>query len=835
MSKKTHLLHYVIQGALIVLSVAALLLLRQLLIHTEDIRAVFVYADIVLMVFVVSSVILVCIGFMFRKEKRENAPTADDDYLLRLHRQARVDSLTELLNREAATERIAGYLKTAARRESCTLFIIDLDNFKDINDNFGHFEGDKVLKLLASKLRAVFRTDDIVGRLGGDEFIVLMKDVPAGDAVRRKADELLSALEYMVSGDDISVTVTGSVGISGCGVGSGKDFETLYREADEALYRAKLAGKNGYSRFGGDEPNSGENDPGGRVLKENSASIQLKALIDNMEGGIALVEVSDETRAIYLSRSCVKLLQLSYEKLKQSENRILSFIHRADAGPVDGLLRRGARSGEPVDAVFRKTVKDGRVGWFHMRAVRIPFESSDNPVLIAILTDVTNLKMAELNYEAQKRQLETVLKVSNIVTFEVDIDARELIMTDASLKKYGIDVHVVKDVPDSLIEIGAIHPDSIEECRRMYDEIYAGVERGGAIVRTLKTDGQYTIERFSYFTVFDENGRPVKAVGIAESLETFRNMSLHVEIVEKQFRSYSDKTLMTLKITPDDDSFVSLKEDGTLPGLKPYYETYSDLFADLLTYAVNPEERKRLADELSIDGLLRSHRQGRVAVSIDYEALDPAGLPRCYFFAALLFVNRLNDEMCVFVRVEDKSRVRTLERLTGVRLDRIPLQGYTFESLRAFTNALIRLGGREKPCAVAVFSVANYDTLRNQLGQALMKELLGGYLGKTKIVLHNDYVVSYDGRSTLTVLIPELESEQWLYKLVDETVRFLKKPAFYQFYEEDLMDYRCGVSVERAHTAGFDELLSQARQALEQVKDAGGVRIGFYGRPEKAG
>jgi PAS domain-containing protein len=149
-----------------------------------------------------------------------------------------------------------------------------------------------------------------------------------------------------------------------------------------------------------------------------------------------------------------------------------------------------------------------------MRAVRIPFESSDNPVLIAIITDVTNLKMAELNYEAQKRQLETVLKVSNIVTFEVDINARELIMTDASLKKYGIDVHVVKDVPDSLFEIDAIHPDSIEECRRMYDEIYAGVERGSAIVRTLKTDGQYTIERFSYFTVHDENGRPDNALGI---------------------------------------------------------------------------------------------------------------------------------------------------------------------------------------------------------------------------------------------------------------------------------------------------------------------------------
>ena len=833
--RKGNWLQLVIQGALIVLSVAALLLLRHQFVQTDDIRKVFVFADIILLVFVLSSVILVFIGFVLLKEKRYFAPSEGEDYLFKLHQQARIDALTDLLNREAAKEKIVSYLKTAARRDSCTLFIIDLDNFKSINDNFGHYEGDRVLKILASKLYAVFRADDIVGRLGGDEFIVLMKHVSEADVVRKKAAELLSALEYMISGDDVSVTVTGSIGISGYSIGNGKDFETLYREADEALYRAKLAGKNRYSHFDRDELNGGERGPGDRVLKENSASIQLKALIDNIDGGIALVEASDEIRAIYLSRSCVKLLQLSYEKLKQAENKVLTFVHEDDAGPVDYMLRRGARSGEPGEAVFRRTVKDGRVGWFHMRAVRIPFEHSENPVLIAIITDVTNLKVAELNYEAQKQQLETVLKVSDIITFEVDIAARRLIMTDDSVEKYGLDVHVVEDMPESIIRKGAIHPDSVEECRRMYDEIYAGVERGGAIVRTLKMDGHYTIERFSYFTVYDDSARPVKAIGIAESLETYRNMLLRVEIIEKQFRCYSDKTLLTLKVMPSDGSFVSLKKDGTLPGLKTDYATYTDLLDDLLTFAVDPDDRRRLADAFSIDALRRYHTQGRSTVSIEFEAIDPTGATRCYFFSAIMFVNPMSDETCVFIRVEDKSRIRNLERLTGVGLKRIPLQAYTFESLRAFTNAFLRLGGREKPCAVAVFTVSNYDTLKNQLGLILMKELLVGFLGKAKIILYNDYVVSYDGRNTLTVLIPSLESEEWLYRLIDETMSFLKKPAYYQFYEEDLMDYRCGVSVESVHTAGFDELLSQARKALESVKNGGDTRIGFYGRPDKAG
>ena len=146
-----------------------------------------------------------------------------------------------------------------------------------------------------------------------------------------------------------------------------------------------------------------------------------------------------------------------------------------------------------------------------MRAVHIPFDHTDKPVLIAIFTDVTNLKETELNYEAQKRQLETVLRVSNIITFEVDIDKHILYITDATVRKYGIDTYQIDDMPESLIKIGAILPDSVEECRRMYDEIYAGVEQGSAVIRTLKTDGQESIERFRYFSVRDQLGQAVQS------------------------------------------------------------------------------------------------------------------------------------------------------------------------------------------------------------------------------------------------------------------------------------------------------------------------------------
>ena len=833
MKKGKNYLHFVIQGALIALSVAALILLRQQIIRSTEIRTIQVFTDVVLMVYVICSFILVSVGLMSGRDKTGQFDRDGEANLVKLQHQAQVDALTDLLNREAAKDRITAYLKNNGRQGSHTLFMIDLDNFKSVNDTFGHFEGDRVLKGLAMKIWALFRADDVVGRLGGDEFIVLMKNSSAAGVVRKKAIELLTALEYMTSVDDVSVMVTGSVGISTYNA-DGKDFETLYREADEALYRAKLAGKNRYAHYDQAEIIREVDVPGKTALKDSSTSIQLKALIDNIDGGIALIAVGDEIYTIYLSRSCVKLMQLSYEGIKQAENKILTFIHEEDAASVGETLRRGAECDEPVDAVFRKKADDGRIRWYHMRAVRIPFEQSEEPVLIAIFTDVTNLKETELNYELQKQQLETVLKVSNIATFEVDIYKRVLHINDASVKKFGIDTHVIEDMPESLIAAGAIHPDSIEECRRMYDEIYAGVERGSAIIRTLKISGQYTIERFTYFSVYDSEGHPVKAIGTTEELSSLRNMSLDVEGLVKEFRYSADNTLVTVKISLSDDSFESLKKDGPLAELWEKHQTYSSVFGRLVTRAVHPEERNALLERFGLHGLRMRFDRGQNVLSTEFEVLGPDGDQRFYTITVLMFIDHLDDERYAFLQVKDNTSVKHLERTTGVRLERVPkLACYSLETLRAATDALVRVKNREIGCAVLVFSIANFELLQVQYGLDLMNVLLNGVIGKVKMILQPDNIVSYNGDGSISVLIPEAKSDECVERRIEKTIDFLKKPAYFQFSEDDYLDYRCGISAEGDRTAGFDELLDEAKQALDRISDSEDTRIAFYRRTGK--
>ena len=128
--------------------------------------------------------------------------------------KAQTDALTGLLNRAAALERISHFIYGEGREWRHALMIIDLDGFKEINDTFGHLEGDRVLQAMAKKMQSILRPSDIIGRFGGDEVIVLVKYTETIDFARRHARELVYALEYLCVCNGIPKTVTASIGVA---------------------------------------------------------------------------------------------------------------------------------------------------------------------------------------------------------------------------------------------------------------------------------------------------------------------------------------------------------------------------------------------------------------------------------------------------------------------------------------------------------------------------------------------------------------------------------------------------------------------------------------------
>lgn len=159
--------------------------------------------------------------------------------------KAEKDPLTGLYNKANAEAQITLKIEenssmTPDRR--CALLIMDLDNFKNVNDRMGHLFGDAVLTEAAKRLRDIFRSTDIIGRIGGDEFMVLMTDLPNIQVAVKKAEDACAAMRNIHKGEDGDLTVSASIGIA-FSPEDGTSFAELYNKADIALYRAKDAGK----------------------------------------------------------------------------------------------------------------------------------------------------------------------------------------------------------------------------------------------------------------------------------------------------------------------------------------------------------------------------------------------------------------------------------------------------------------------------------------------------------------------------------------------------------------------------------------------------------------
>ncbi|MEG2144330.1 MAG: EAL domain-containing protein, partial [Oscillospiraceae bacterium] len=160
--------------------------------------------------------------------------------------QVKTDLMTGLINRVSAQEMITQGLESAVG--TCVMVMLDIDNFKQINDVNGHDYGDKVICAVADKLRLYFKKEDIIARMGDDEFAIFIANIPNVELVEKRAHQLCESI-LNIKIDEIDRKITCSVGIAASSE-TEHSFETLYKNSDKALYSAKCRGRNLVSVYG---------------------------------------------------------------------------------------------------------------------------------------------------------------------------------------------------------------------------------------------------------------------------------------------------------------------------------------------------------------------------------------------------------------------------------------------------------------------------------------------------------------------------------------------------------------------------------------------------------
>lgn len=163
------------------------------------------------------------------------------------------DPLTKLYNKIKIEDIVNSYLNRKDKF-SCALFIIDIDNFKSINDTFGHIFGDVVLKEITSNITQIFNENEIIARIGGDEFVVFLKDIPDVDYVEKKAELLCDIFRKTYIIENKEYKISASIGIT-ISPKDGLEYSKLLQKADIAVYTAKKEGKDTYKLYNDDMKN----------------------------------------------------------------------------------------------------------------------------------------------------------------------------------------------------------------------------------------------------------------------------------------------------------------------------------------------------------------------------------------------------------------------------------------------------------------------------------------------------------------------------------------------------------------------------------------------------
>ncbi|MEG1923971.1 MAG: diguanylate cyclase [Clostridia bacterium] len=884
------------------------------------------------------------------------------------------DALTNTYNRSKITE-LVGQIIAENPNVQHAFIMFDLDGFKKVNDNFGHLLGDKVLKDITTSLMSLLRTGDLIGRLGGDEFLLFLKDIPYDDVIDRRAQLICQMINLKLNAD---VIVTGSLGIS-MYPRDGLSFDELYSKADIALYQSKNTGKGKYAFYDSiltekvgkltpiDDHTYQENirrkqeeaaidiiqkneelskrqmeyesyrlimessnvvifrysfetqvffassgfanckvDLSGReqifiskqyrdsliysedrLLIENniyakikkgeskaeesvrlkqkngeykwyhltaiairneknkitdsinmmtemdlmreSADIQLQALLNNMAGGVILYEVAEEINDIYVSQSYYTMLKYSGQSLSLNGGKTLSVIKAEDKFGFEQALRKGAKTGEIIDHIYRCAADNGEIRWRHIRAVRIPYEKSNYPVLSAVITDVTELKNSEMNLKIQNEKMHFALAQTNTMAWVVNL--AEMRLTEWIANEDGdANAQEYTNIPESLltnkIVLQSSYPDLVNLCKNMQN----GVSSDECAIQIKKSKANYNWAKLKYQLIYDNDNKPIKAVGITEWLPNIANAKSMFEQEILLFNAVKHKILAAIITDLSTNKIVALYVEGKSILSYIKNDNYNDYLTICSKSIVDEEDIVILNEKFSIANLIKGYESGNSIITMDYKKINSAGSIEWASATVNIYNEPISGDLYSFSYIKNIDKRKKWELALDRRVDREILTNlYSPQTMSALCSIIQKKQRKSTgTCALVLFSMQKLAQLKNDIGLSAAGRIVSSNARLFVIILDSPYVVGIGEQDTFAVFLPKVFSADDAQKRVGEFINTIHEMKKLSKINEDL-GFIAGVSIADYKNANYETMEKEALQAIQQsIKDMQDQQIPIY-------
>ena len=738
--------------------------------------------------------------------------------LAELQKRVAKDALSGLLNRDTMEQSIKGRLLDMGPEDTCALFIVDLDDFKRVNDTLGHLAGDQAIRQAGRILSGIFRATDIVGRLGGDEFAIFLCGPITEQLVREKAKAICERLQLSL-GNREAVNLTASVGVYL--TGRGQAFEGLYQAADLALYRAKKAGKHQFclkSRAGYEAARQEDFQP---IIN----AVSLSGLLEQMDSGVALLEMGAVPQIIYVSSSYCRILGAPAGEFSLPRP-LPDLIHPDDLVPLEQALREGLQSKTSVEHTHRISADGGRQWrWWHIRATQVEYASS-NPVLLITAIDITQFQEAQLRDEAQIRRLQTALDQTSKRLWEVDLSTGVFRAYTKDGRYHVLGTGKVS-FPDSLIEGGWVHPNSVARFRSFAQELLGGQAQGfGNFALRSEETGSYSWASVSYRTLFDDMGRASLAVGVLEELPQglFGRGSWSPDQYQLPESLISD-LIVRMRANLDLDTVESLWVEGSdLSG--QVQETRCSQILQIERQKISCRgDQGEFQSCFDREQLLRLYHSGRRWLCAEYRRADSGGSIRWVRHVLYLREDPISRQVYLFVYLIWLDPNHQLEPILRRERQRDPVTRlYGRDAARRIAEALFsnRTGGNR---AVAVFQInglAQQPAGNGPDTDQMRYEIAAGLA----LILGGSCILGQHSANQIVIVFPHVTEKEELHRQMEGAVAFLRRmlsedPVF------GTLRFLVGIHLMPATSAIYQTMLAQAIRVCDFWWNAAADTVAF--------
>lgn len=663
-----------------------------------------------------------------------------------------------MLNRRELIRNIEKSVQALGAAEICALFLLSIEEKRTLYYEKSR-QKKEIEKWVASVLARFFRKTDIIGCLENGHYVALLTGNITANAVYEKVSGLIQALcfssECRKEGE---VEAAAGVYLSSA---KEKDYASLFRKADYALEMARKDQKHHFYIYA--EPDTQEQLKRGLALPVSS-----QMMLHYIDEGVRIIEAGDSLKTVYVSPGFYRRLSLDEHTAKTA----LIQIHSDDLKKYEEHVWKTARSGKPENSYYRVSL-DGR-NWVscRVRLLRVwPGNEERNPVIIEISHNLAGLERLKNQLDEKNAWLGFVADQTDYQLWEVDVRSRVFRML------YTGDIldgrhNIYKNFPESLIESGRVHSGSAESFRKFASELLAGrMQDSGNFMVQYRQTSCYGWSALSYQMLFDENGSPVKAIGIKEDLSYIPSQqSRFVQRRIMPANLYSNLYCF-LQANLTTDTVEKLILEGRERIRLIHFQTFGEVMDQGISRLFAAEDVKRFRIKFNRERLLKDYEKSRCWSYDKCRIVDFDGSIRWISIGVNLSRDPETRDVCLYAYLNRMDHRAEWETRLKEKVQTDPATGiYMYDTQKKLIRNLLKQSGK-KGCALVQICIEGAGELfpdgpSNRKEQDIVTAL--------SVFLNTDCIVGWKDESNLLVFFPNSDSKAKIRSRLENAFSFAR-------------------------------------------------------------